>query len=95
MDKIQFAKLVAFIAQCCHNHELNEYDIERLAALTDAPAVPKHQCSAADLNALLYAMHAGQRIEAIKQYRSLTNEGLLESKDAVERYWLHGGQVPV
>ena len=93
MDKIQFAKLVAFVAQCCHNDELNEYDIERLAALTDAPAVPKQPCDAATLNALLYAMHAGKKITAIQQYRSLPNEGLLESKDAVERYWSHRVQA--
>ena len=53
----------------------------------------KNQCNAATLNALLYAMHAGQKIEAIQQYRDLTNEGLMESKDAVERYWSHRVQA--
>lgn len=38
-----------------------------------------------DVVGLLEAMASGKKIEAIKNYRSLTGYGLKESKDAVER----------
>lgn len=37
-----------------------------------------------DLEQIVAALYAGQKIEAIKIYREVTQEGLLEAKNAVE-----------
>jgi ribosomal protein L7/L12 len=37
------------------------------------------------LNAIIENLNRGHRIEAIKEYRSLTGMGIKESKDAIER----------
>lgn len=41
------------------------------------------------INELMRAIHAGEKISAIKAYRSLTGYGLKEAKDAVEKDWIN------
>src|SRR5262245_27602878 len=42
-----------------------------------------------DVNAMLDSINKGSKIEAIKWYRTITNSGLKEAKDAIECYWPH------
>ena len=53
---------------------------EALEAKKPLAGVP----SAEDVVSLVRAMGNGRKIDAIKHYRTLTGEGLKESKDAVE-----------
>lgn len=90
LDKIAFAKLVAFVAGIVQRGIVDSTDVEVLDKLIDIPmAEPvKSYALPSEVDALLAAMNQpGKKIEAIKAYRVLTNAGLKEAKDAVERYW--------
>lgn len=90
LDKIKFARLVAFISSIS---TIGHDDIEELDRLIDIDVqpVPSGQIDPAAVDKLLFLMAKGtEKIEAIKQYRLMTGQGLKESKDAIERYWPNG-----
>lgn len=80
--------------------ELDQHEMQELDKLTTIEPVsvsgaqlkdimPQRAVVAEDdVNNLLRLMAAKeQKIDAIKAYRQITNAGLKEAKDAVERYW--------
>lgn len=88
LDKIKFAKLVA---HCVSNGmSAGEWEVEKLDELTQMNVEPVEvpgKANPALLNELMRAIHAGEKIAAIKAYRSLTGSYLKEAKDAVEKDW--------
>lgn len=86
MDKFVFAELISYITTLKGGgSHIGEYNCREIEALISRCAFQK---DAENVNNLLLQMQQGaSKIEAIKAYRSLTNQGLKESKDAVERYW--------
>ena len=90
LDRIKFAKLVGWLSYR-FNIEVHDYDdLATLDQLTEVNVEPIEVPGKADpamINELMRAIHAGEKISAIKAYRSLTGYGLKESKDAVEKYW--------
>ena len=65
-------------------------EIEALSEYIDQqykPATTTTYVNDASVNNLLHAIQGQRKIEAIKEYRSLTGIGLKESKDAIEKYW--------
>ena len=89
LDKMQFAYV---LAHCISNGmSSGEYEIEELDRRIDidVPVQDTAKASQFDVDNLMYLMAEGTRkIEAIKAYRKLTGQGLKESKDAVEKYWV-------
>lgn len=87
LDRIKFAQLIGYISPK-FKFELSETDIYTLDDLTEINTmpVPTDKVDAERIDTLLKALHKGNRIEAIKEYRSLTGQGLKESKDAIEAY---------
>ena len=90
LDRIKFAKLVGWLSYR-FNVQIHEYDdLATLDQLTDVDCqlveVPG-KADPATINELMRAIHAGEKIAAIKAYRSVTGYGLKEAKDAVEQYW--------
>ena len=87
MEKNKFALLCSQVAAWVVIGETFElYQIERLADIvkTEEQPIPNVEL----INALMFSMQQGRKIDAIKAYRQLTGYGLKESKDAVEKYWL-------
>lgn len=87
MDKIKFAELISYIAMLIQRGEtLSIHEIEEIDRATQ-PEPAKVDFKYVD--ALMAAMVAGNnKIEAIKVYRNLTDASLLDSKNAVEKYWV-------
>lgn len=91
MNKLQFANLVGFVTSKLKGDVLDDYDIKELDRLSTAPVTAT--CDNRPIVAesvvcdLLAAIKSHQKIESIKAYRVLTNAGLKEAKDAVEKYW--------
>jgi ribosomal protein L7/L12 len=87
LDKIKFAKLIAFISYAS-GYDFSS-DVNYIDDLIDVDAEPNRiYPQISDINRLMELMAAGQhKIEAIKQYRTLTGLGLKESKEQVEKYW--------
>lgn len=81
-DHIGFARLISQIS-ILRGSMLNNYDVRDIATTLDEMAA---SASSDSVNRLLSAMKDGRKIEAIKEYRSITGMGLKESKDAVEMY---------
>ena len=90
LDRIKFAKLVGWLSYS-FNIEIHDYDdLATLDQLTDVDCQPVEVPGKADpatINELMRAIHAGEKIAAIKAYRSVTGYGLKEAKDAVEKDW--------
>ncbi len=87
LDKMAFAKLVAFCA--ANGLSAGDYEIERLDELTEFVVPEAPTLTATNLHTLMALMQEGTRkIEAIKQHRMMTGMGLKESKDIVEKYWV-------
>lgn len=90
LDRIKFAKLVGWLSYR-FNVQIHEYDdLATLDQLTDVDCQPVEVPGKADpatINELMRAIHAGEKIAAIKAYRSMTGYGLKEAKDAVEKDW--------
>lgn len=90
MDKIRFAILINFISART-GKEFTTQEIEDLHTLTMppplTPGLDRAIVSEQIVCKLMDAMKCQQKIEAIKAYRCLTNVGLREAKDAVEKYW--------
>lgn len=92
LDKMQFAKLVAYISGIAQRGHIDNSDVEIIDDMIyidiDVPNQQIHHSQNSDIEKLMNMMAQGtQKIEAIKMYRNLTGCGLKESKDAVERYW--------
>lgn len=86
MNANKFAAFISFLTAKSGN-TFDDYQCESVAHYVDA-LVEHQKVNASDVDALLAAMgKEGQKIEAIKAYRTLTGVGLKESKDAVEKYW--------
>lgn len=73
---------ISYLTKFC-DKQLSEYDIDETFRHINGLIAAK---AALDITDLLNAIKKGEKIEAIKAYRSLTNMGLKESKDAVEKY---------
>lgn len=82
-DPITFARLISQITYL-RGSCLNQHDI---APIADTVAELSVGGGTDSVDRLLDAMQKGQKISAIKEYRSLTGMGVKESKDAVEKYW--------
>lgn len=90
MNINKFAAFISFLTSVSGN-TFDAYQVETVASyveqLNEAPKGNYVDCSVVDQ--LLNAMgREGQKIEAIKQYRTLTGADLRTSKDAVEKYWM-------
>lgn len=89
LDKIKFAKLIAFIESI-----ENVYDTGVIGTIDDIidiePSTSNQFVEVEKVNKLLDCLRdtstPGGIIPAIKAYRALTNAGLLEAKTAVEQY---------
>jgi ribosomal protein L7/L12 len=90
LDRIKFARLIGAITNIA-NRTMSVDEIDCIDYLTEINVEPVSvpYADAAIVNDLLKAMKDGQKIAAIKAYRSLTGLGLKESKDAVEAQWSH------
>lgn len=99
MEIRKFATLISYvtmIANRCGTQCLAKDDIDEIGKLvvdlmpvqTDVPPQQRNVVGEDDVDNLLRLMAAKeQKIDAIKAYRQITNAGLKEAKDAVERYW--------
>lgn len=88
LDRLKFAELVGYCAN--RGMPVDRTDVQVLDQLTEMNVEPVEVPGKADpamLNELMRAIHAGERIAAIKAYRGLTGFGLKEAKDAVEQHW--------
>lgn len=85
LDKIKFARLLNYIGARL-GCEMSSECVNELDDLITFEA-PEAKANPADLNELMRAIHAGEKIAAIKAYRTMTGYGLKESKDAVELGW--------
>src|SRR5882672_8233825 len=87
LDKIKFAKVVSWVSRMTNGLEFAEDDLRELDDIVDMPIPDAPKSSCADVDSLLSELSLGAKIPAIKAYRVLTGAGLLESKNAVEKYW--------
>src|SRR5687767_13185276 len=93
LDKIKFAQLTALIAseyKYMHNDFVQALDDLIDIDVPEAPNALTHE-----VDELLRCMLSADKdgfIPAIKAYRVLTNAGLKESKDAIERYRGNGSK---
>ncbi len=88
MDRLGLARLIAYLCALHRGHAYDRYEISQIDSIiaegiqSKPPAtVPTPQ----DARDLLLAIVGERKIDAIKAYRSLTGDGLKESKEAVER----------
>lgn len=85
MDRFQFGKLINVLSHWgmreLELHEVKELDV--LIAPNPVSTQERPIVSEQVVTDLMSAMREGRKIDAIKAYRSLTNAGLKESKDAV------------
>lgn len=89
LDKIKFSYLIGMIAFIA-NRNLNPdeiQDIDDAININVEPVEVPGKADPATINELMRAIHAGEKIAAIKAYRSMTGYGLKEAKDAVEKDW--------
>lgn len=89
LDRLKFATLIGYIGYRTQ-FPFSKYDIAEIDELIDIDVIPVEVPGKADpatVNELMRAIHAGEKIAAIKAYRTLTGYGLKEAKDAVENGW--------
>jgi len=96
LDKITFARIIGYIERV-YALNLDQNDIEKLDNLIDieVPVAEKLYISSEIVDELLRQMALGNKISAIKAYRTLTGLGVKESKDAVEKYWVRQLAEPI
>lgn len=93
MTRLQFGQFVNLLShwgmRVLDTHEMNE--LEAFVDLPKAslgPYLNRPMVACSDVDELIKHMAAKtNKIDAIKAYRQITNAGLKEAKDAVERYW--------
>lgn len=91
MDKIKFARMINLLSRW-GMRELDQHEMLELAKLTtiEPTNIPMQRTTVSEEDVNILIMHMNSKtskIEAIKAYRQITNAGLKEAKDAVERYW--------
>lgn len=96
MNIQKFATLISFvtmIANRCGSQCLAKDDIEEIGKIVtdmypEAAVQQRPIVSAVDVETLMKCMQEKtHKIEAIKAVRQITDLGLKEAKDLVERYW--------
>lgn len=88
LDRIGFATLIAYIGSLRPEHEIDVYHLDKLTEINVEP-VSTGFVEAEKVDELLRCMQGRLKvglIPAIKAYRALTNAGLKEAKEAVEKY---------
>lgn len=92
LDKIKFAKVVSWISRITNGLEFAEEDLRELDDIIDINVepviIPSEYINHHAVDTMLEAIANDRKILAIIAYRSMTGEGLKDSKDAIERYWL-------
>ncbi len=93
MNINKFGAFISYLSCLGNNKHFDTYEVEAIAnyvkeLMPEAPKPGAASCEAID--DLLRQMLIKDKISAIRAYRALTNAGLKEAKDAVEKYW-HGG----
>ena len=88
MNMIKFAKLISLLSQR-FDFSIEEDALRAIAGsvqeIIEAENEGKSKIKDCNLYPLFNAIVAGKKIEAIKEYRELTGEGLIEGKNAIER----------
>lgn len=93
INETNFGALVSYVTHI-GNVMLDMVAVSQLRLMVEqceipVPTVDRSIVSEAVVNDLLSSMNQhGKKIEAIRAYRNLTNAGLKEAKDAVEKYWV-------
>lgn len=90
LAKLKFARLIGIITDITAR-TLSEDEIDAIDHIIDIDVTPIEvpgKADPADLDELMRAIHNGEKIAAIKAYRTMTGYGLKEAKDAVEKYWV-------
>jgi ribosomal protein L7/L12 len=89
LDKIKFANLVAYIVGLRPEYDVDCYQLDKLTEINVEP-VSTGFVEAEKVDELLRCCMQerlkGGIIPAIKAYRALTNAGLKEAKEAVEKH---------
>jgi ribosomal protein L7/L12 len=80
MEKLQFAQLIGYISFISHL----TFTYDQIAEIDKLIIEGVHQSPTYSIKSILKHISVGNKIEAIKEYRSLFNVGLKEAKDAVE-----------
>lgn len=96
LDRIKFATLVAYIGTLRPEHEIDLYSLDKLTEVEVTP-VSTGFVDVKNVDELLRCMQerlTGGLIPAIKAYRVLTNAGLKEAKEAVEKYSVASVAMP-
>lgn len=89
LDKIKFAQVVAYIGELKPELSVDVHALDIMIDIDVTPVEVPGKANPADINELMRAIHAGEKIAAIKAYRIMTGYGLKEAKDAVEKYWVN------
>ncbi len=85
MNTNEFAAFISYLTAKCGN-TFNAFEVETVAQYVTS-LVP-NKASEADIQTLMAEMNNPTGIiPAIKAYRALTNAGLKEAKDAVEKHY--------
>jgi ribosomal protein L7/L12 len=84
LDKIKFAKLIHHITQFGFNGDVEDIDDMIDINVPEAPKALTHEVD--ELLRCMLSANSDGFIPAIKAYRVLTNAGLKEAKEAIERY---------
>ena len=84
MEKIGFARLLSHLTKLT-GHEFDRYEIGQVLNLITESTPVAQAPDANTVRDLLNFLASNRKIEAIKAHRTLTGDGLKESKDAVER----------
>ena len=85
MNIIKFANLISSIStmfDTVMNEQMIVEVVGKIENIIECERTAPPKCN---LYPLFDALAAGKKIDAIKAYRELTGEGLLESKNAIER----------
>lgn len=80
MDKIAFARLIAYLATLTH-HNFDEFEIKQIDAIMGTNFLPQAHA----VRDMVGFMAEGKKIDAIRIFRALTGDTLKDSKEAVDR----------
>lgn len=84
MTALGFARLVSYVTNLCR-HELDGFQIDDMLKIISSDVLPTPP--KVDLKPLFNFLLGENKIEAIKEYRSLTRASLVDSKNEVERIY--------
>jgi ribosomal protein L7/L12 len=83
MDMIKFVQLVLYLTDFT-GLRFTDHELKMLQTQCKDLSVTPAPVDQTVLKELMQAVKYGRKIEAIKAYRTLTGEGLKESKDIIE-----------